>query len=278
MKTRIISSLVGLVLLAVVLAYVDTLLLNAVIGAIGVIAVLELLGAAGIRKFRGLTALTLVLAASIPFARVPAVRAIFPQLMFVYILLFFVLLLKNHTVMHVEHAAMAFLFGTFVPVFFSCGVYIRDDFGPVRGGFYLLLALGAAWLCDTCAYFTGLRFGRRKLAPQISPKKTVEGAIGGVVLGTLCMLLLAAGFAAVMQAIGITVQVHYLPLALVTPLLNIIGMMGDLCASVIKRQFGVKDYGHIMPGHGGIMDRFDSVLFTLPAVFVLMQHIVLLSL
>lgn len=277
MKTRILSSLVGLAILAVVLVFLDTLLLNVIIGLVGVIAVVELLSATGTVKFRDLAALCVLLAVMIPFARSSWIRPVFPEIIFVLVILFFVLLLKNHMVMTVEQLAMAFLFSTFVPMFFACAVYIRDYFGVVRGGFYLLLALGAGWLCDTCAYFTGIRFGKHKLAPLVSPKKTVEGAVGGIVLGTGFMLLLAWGFAAVMGAMGTAVTINYVFLALVTPLLNILGMLGDLSASVIKRRFGVKDYGNIMPGHGGIMDRFDSVLFTLPTVFILMRHISIIS-
>lgn len=277
MKTRVLSSLVGLVILAVVFVFIDTLVLNAIMGLISILAVIELLGATGVRKFRSLTVLSVILAAIIPFARWQFVRGYLFEIIFIVILLFFVVLLKNHAVMQVEQVAMAFFFSMFVPVFFSCAVYIRDDFGPVLGGFYLLVSLGAAWLSDTGAYFTGLRFGKHKLAPTVSPKKTVEGFVGGIVVGCLCMLLLAWGYSALMATLGRPLQVHYLRLALVMPLFSVIGVLGDLSASIIKRRFGVKDFGHIMPGHGGIMDRFDSVLFTMPSVYILIHHITLVT-
>lgn len=272
-KTRLISSFVGLLVLAVVLLRLDTLLFNVVIGIISLIAVHELLNATQITKFRSLTILAMAMAVVIPFARAGYVRKLLLEILFVLILLFFIVLLRNHSTMRVEQVAMAFFFSVFVPAFFSCAVYMRDDFGAQLGAFYLLLALGSAWLCDTGAYFTGLRFGKRQLAPVISPKKTVEGAAGGVVFSALGMLLVAFAYSMVMQAIGYPVRVKYLLLFFVTPVFAVIGILGDLSASAIKRGFGVKDYGHIMPGHGGIMDRFDSVLFTLPAVYVLMHHI-----
>lgn len=278
MKTRVISALIGLVLLAVVFVFLETVLLNIVMCAISLIAVWELLSATGCAKFRGLTALSLLMALLIPFARLTPVRPFLFELVYVLILLFFVILLKNNGVMRIEHFAMAFLFGTVVPVFFSCAVYLRDDYQAVRGGFYLLLALGSAWLCDTGAYFVGVKFGRHKLAPKVSPKKTVEGAVGGVVVGTLLMLLLSWGYGWCMEQLGAPVRIHYGAIALFTPLFSVIGMLGDLSMSVIKRSYGVKDFGNIMPGHGGVMDRFDSVLFTLPAIYILSSHISVITL
>lgn len=273
MKTRVISSLVGLAILAVVAVFFDTLLLNVVIGIINLLAVFELLNATGVIKHRVLTALAILLSLVIPFARAGYVRSMMMETVFIIILLFFITMLRGHESMRIEHLAMAFFFSTFVPVFFSCAVYLREDFGPASGGFYLLLALGSAWLCDTGAYFVGLRFGKHKLAPKISPKKTIEGAVGGLVTSTVLMLVLAWVYSLVLGQLGSPMIMRYGLIACVTPVCSVIGMLGDLSASAIKRNFGVKDFGHIMPGHGGILDRFDSVLFTLPTVYILARHI-----
>lgn len=278
MKTRIISALVGLVVLAVVFVFLDTLLLNVTIGFICFMGVWELLHATGCTRFKGLTALSMLMTLLIPFARVAYSGAFLFEAVYVLVVAYFAVLLKNSAEMRIEHFAMSFLFSTVVPVFFSCAVYLRDDYGAVGGGFYLLLALGSAWLCDTGAYFVGRKLGRHKLAPKVSPNKTVEGAVGGIVTGTLLMMLIAYAYAAIASAaFEGNVRVHYLAVALFTPLFSVIGMLGDLSASVIKREFGVKDFGHIMPGHGGIMDRFDSTLFTLPAVYILSSHISVFS-
>ncbi len=276
MKIRIFSALVGLVILAAVLYLFDTLVLNVVIGLICIIAVLELLKATGCTQHPSLTGLSIIMTLILPFARWVKVRPMLLEILFIMIILFFLLLIKSQAVIRIEQITMSFFFSTVVPVFFSCAVYMRDDFGATAGIFYLLLALGSAWLCDTCAYFTGIKFGKHKLAPVISPKKTVEGAIGGVVFGSLLMLGLGFLFVKAVGIVGITAQIQYLPLLVCTPVFAIIGMLGDLSASVIKRQFGVKDYGQIMPGHGGIMDRFDSVLFTLPTVYIVVQHVELI--
>lgn len=128
--------------------------------------------------------------------------------------------------------------------------------------FLLIIAFGAAVLTDTFAYFTGLLFGKHKLASSISPKKTIEGAVGGTVFGTGAVFL--AGVL-MQSAFGVDIEpLRYLPLGFA---LSVLSQIGDLAASVVKRRFGVKDYGHIMGAHGGAMDRLDSVLFICPAVY-----------
>ncbi len=272
MKLRIISSLVGLVILGVVLAFINTILFNFVIAFISVVALFEMLRATNCIKNKALTALAFSISLMFPFARASLVQAYAGQILFVFFILFFLILIRNSTTTRIEQTSMIFMFSVFIPLFFSCAVFMRDLYGPVAGSFYLLQALGSAWLCDTGAYFVGRKFGKTKLAPIVSPKKTVEGAIGGLVVGTIFLELIALGFAWFMSRFGVNVQINYLLLGLITPICGILGMLGDLSASVIKRQFNVKDYGTIMPGHGGIMDRFDSVLFTLPSVFIITNY------
>ena len=137
--------------------------------------------------------------------------------------------------------------------------------------FFILLVLCFAWGGDTCAYFAGRAFGRHKLCPKVSPKKTVEGAIGGVlgtmlfgVVITVAYSLIADRTEAFTQSnIGVSM---YLIIALLGVVAAVLGIYGDLFASVVKRQCGIKDYGTIFPGHGGILDRFDSVMFIAPFV------------
>ena len=137
--------------------------------------------------------------------------------------------------------------------------------------YFILLILCFAWGGDTCAYFAGRAFGKHKLCPVVSPKKTVEGAIGGV-LGTMVfgviITLVYSVAANRMEAftrsnIGVSM---YVIIALLGCVAAVLGIYGDLFASVVKRQCGIKDYGTIFPGHGGILDRFDSVMFIAPFV------------
>ena len=122
-----------------------------------------------------------------------------------------------------------------------------------------------AWVCDTCAYFAGRALGRHKLVPQLSPKKTVEGAIGGII-GSV---LVGAIFGYVLYR-NVTHDTGVIfVLILITLAGSIISQLGDLLASGIKRNHKIKDYGNIIPGHGGIMDRFDSVIFVTPCIYFL---------
>ena len=135
------------------------------------------------------------------------------------------------------------------------------------GKFFVWLSFIAAWGCDTGAYFTGMAIGKHKLVPKLSPKKTVEGAVGGIVLATLIALL----YGWTVSRFSSIQDVNILGFCGVAGFVgSILSQFGDLTASAIKRFTGVKDYGKLIPGHGGIMDRFDSVLFTAPAIYIVM--------
>ena len=126
-----------------------------------------------------------------------------------------------------------------------------------NGKYYYLLIFIGAWVCDTFAYFTGKLLGKHKLIPAISPKKTIEGSIGGIIftIGAYALygFILRQYFA---------FEIGYVELIIMGAVVAIVSQIGDLIASVFKREWGVKDYGTLLPGHGGIMDRFDSILAT----------------
>ena len=120
-----------------------------------------------------------------------------------------------------------------------------------------------AWVSDTFAYFTGRLLGRHKLAPAISPKKTVEGSIGGIVFAVAVF----AAYGLILASRGFSP--NYLALCLAGLFVSILSQIGDLALSLIKREYGVKDYGKLFPGHGGVLDRFDSVIATAPIILIL---------
>lgn len=124
------------------------------------------------------------------------------------------------------------------------------------GAWLVLYLLLITWLNDTGAYLVGARIGKTKLAPKLSPKKTVEGAIGGLVFATLTAI-----------GVGLWLKLPWQQTLLLGPILGILGQVGDLCESALKRDLGIKDFGGIMPGHGGLLDRFDSILFTAPIAY-----------
>lgn len=159
-----------------------------------------------------------------------------------------------------EEITAAFFGIFYVAVMLSYLYQVRE----MPDGRYLVwLIFLSSWGCDTCAYCVGMLFGKHKMAPVLSPKKSVEGAIGGVIGSALLGYIYAVMVGSRMMVIGNP----RLACALACAIAAGISQMGDLAASAIKRNHNVKDYGHLIPGHGGILDRFDSVIFTAPAIF-----------
>ena len=133
------------------------------------------------------------------------------------------------------------------------------------GLFMAVLVFLISWISDSFAYICGSLFGKHKLIPEISPKKTVEGAVGGVIFSAICCLV----YGLLVELIFTGVSANYIALFIFGLILSVVSQLGDLVASLIKREYGVKDYGNLMPGHGGIMDRFDSVLAVSTVLLIL---------
>lgn len=151
---------------------------------------------------------------------------------------------------------LAAFFGVFyVAVMLS---YVYQTRMIEAGAYIVWLVFLCSWGCDTCAYCVGMLIGKHKMAPILSPKKSVEGAVGGVVGAALLGVIYAAA-----------TQGPMLEYAVICAVGALISMVGDLAASAIKRNQGIKDYGKLIPGHGGILDRFDSVIFTAPVIYFL---------
>lgn len=189
----------------------------------------------------------------------------------IYCVVLFMLMLTDFENTKFEEVASVIISTTFVPWSFSTFIFLNDmsetypdKFDFHYDLFFILLGLFAAWLSDSFAYFSGRFFGKHKLCPKISPKKTVEGAIGGIVGAVVSNVVLFTVF----DRCFFTVHtIGYGWVILVSLALAVIGICGDLTASVIKRNFGVKDFGNLFPGHGGVMDRFDSALFVLTMLY-----------
>ncbi len=262
MKTRIISAVVGLLLLAVVVLFFETPVLDVAIALLSVFAAYEMINAVGLSKNRTFTAVCAFFAAFFSSTYYHNFSSIgsFVDFVFAGVVLIFVLFNKDE--IKFTDAAVAFFATLILPKIFSLILFLRNYQSPICY-FLVLLSLAVAWLNDTCAYFSGYFFGKRKLCPEISPKKTVEGAIGGVFGDVILCCLLALIFAKITgYAINWVNFVIFLPVGAVA------SIFGDLCASVIKRQLNIKDYGNIMPGHGGVLDRFDSWLFVVPILYM----------
>lgn len=184
---------------------------------------------------------------------------------FMFLILVLIFLLGAYVFCYPKYDAHQLMAAFFSLIYVSVMIsYIYQLRMLQNGGEYVVLIFLAAWGTDTCAYCAGMLFGKHKMTPKLSPKKTVEGAIGGLIG---CALLGAAyGF-----FISKHLRVTFNPITLF-PVICIVGgcisMIGDLAASAIKRNFGIKDYGTLIPGHGGILDRFDSIIIVAPIVYL----------
>ena len=281
MKTRIITAVVGLFVLAGVLFTFNTLVFNLVIAAITLIALHEIYSALGFEKqdwpLLGIlvpyTLLSMLSSYSI-------CRAMVMPASFLVVLFYAIYLVVRNGVISYQKASGLVMFSGIVIFCFYSFIQLKELLPVEKFGydaiFFILLILCFAWGGDTCAYFAGRAFGKHKLCPVVSPKKTVEGAVGGV-LGSMaagCVLTLVYSLlSAKYNVISIQVQPkHYLVLLGMGAVASVLGILGDLFASSVKRQVGIKDYGTIFPGHGGILDRFDSVMFIAPFVSIAVRY------
>ncbi len=183
-------------------------------------------------------------------------------LVIIYCMILFCYLVLKYPSINFHDVSIALFAVLYIPVLFSYVYRIRE---MENGIFYVWLVLISAFATDTFAYFTGVFLGKNKLIPHLSPNKTIEGSVGGIV-GTILTSII---FALVYNACFDT-SFNVLYVALVGFVCSIFAQFGDLTASSIKRVTEVKDFGDLIPGHGGILDRFDSILFTAPVLYILL--------
>ncbi len=277
MKTRIITAVVGIAVLIAVMCLFDTLLFDLVIAALTLLAMHEAWQAVGFQKNDW-------------YSSGAAVRPGFLVLLCAYhagpllslpvltctAIFYAVCLVLRSTTLDFGRLSSFALFSCVILLSFYSFVYLKYRLPRAEYSaeaiYFIVLILCYAWGGDTFAYFAGRFFGKHKLAPIVSPKKTVEGAIGGilgcVLLGEICTYVyqnIADKSDIFFHGVA---PAFYLVVAVLGVIAAVLGILGDLFASVVKRQHGIKDYGTIFPGHGGILDRFDSVLFV--SLFVCM--------
>lgn len=163
---------------------------------------------------------------------------------------------------------LAVFFGVFYVAVMLSGIYQTRMLD--RGAYIVWLIFLCSWGCDTCAYCVGVLIGKHKMSPKLSPKKSIEGAVGGVVGSMLLTALYVWIFREPMRA----ETEEILLFSGICGVGALISMVGDLAASAIKRNYEIKDYGKLIPGHGGILDRFDSVIFTAPVIYYLAAYLI----
>lgn len=280
MKQRVITGVLGALFGLAVLAFMFTPVLGIVIAAVSLLASYEIQHVAKIEN-KLLMIINIVLAAFMPFAYEYKLFSKLPfptyVIAIVYVIIMMFIMLGNYKKTKFEDVVMSMFCGVIVPYVMSTITLLRnlclsrpDLFQQSHVFFIIFTALLSAWLNDTFAYFVGRKFGKHKLAPNISPKKSVEGAIGGIVI---TMLFNLAFFFIFDYFFFKNDTIKWWMIPATSMFLSAISIDGDLSASVIKRNFGEKDFGTIFPGHGGIMDRFDSYSFVMPMLYAIISLI-----
>ncbi|MCX7711840.1 MAG: phosphatidate cytidylyltransferase [Clostridia bacterium] len=276
LKTRVISAVVGAVLLIVLLS-LGNIALGLGILVLSLIGIRELYQAvshAGYKPVRWIGYLACIPIFLISLSGENKVSAYVGLLksvnsiffgIFVMLMVLFSLIVFLHDKYSLIDIALTVFGILYVPFLFSFIVLTRG----MTNGVLFIWIIFIAWSTDTFAYFTGLMLGKHKLLPAISPKKTIEGSIGGIIG---CVAATIAYGIFIRAYIGEIPIYHFVIIGLLN---GIISQVGDLSASAIKRFVNIKDYGKVMPGHGGVLDRFDSILFVAPVVYFYLSFIVL---
>ena len=235
------------------------------ISLLSMIAVHEVLWSTGFVKNLMLSACSIVLSGLIPFWVYYKQDPLWARVvLLIYFTLVFLTAISSNYTVTVEKLGGSFFFATLIPYFLSSLIRLDQLDGPSKA--LILTPLVAAFLSDAFALFGGMLFGKHKLAPELSPKKTVEGAASGLVGAVAGMVVYG-----LVLDLGFQLTVSYPLLALYGAMGSLISQLGDLSFSYIKRQYGLKDFGNIFPGHGGVLDRFDSVIFCAPLIEILWQ-------
>ncbi|NLD87992.1 MAG: phosphatidate cytidylyltransferase [Clostridiales bacterium] len=264
MLLRTVVSFIALPILIFALYFSPPWVLPILLAVIVMLAIYELLISTGIVKNRTLLILTELFGVLIvPWVYFGGNVNFALMYMFVFAVVLFAVAMSDRKSVGFAQITGCFFAAAFLSVMFTAILRIRSMEGGI---FFVLLPFLTAWMTDTGAYFTGYFFGKHKFAPSISPKKTIEGCVGGLVSCIVFILIYGAIVNRIWNA-GLSMWL----LGAIGLFCSVIAQFGDLSLSFIKREFGIKDYGTIMPGHGGILDRFDSVLFTAPAVELMLK-------
>jgi len=264
-KTRIVVAVIFLPLIFIVLFFLPPYVLTGVVSIISAVSAYELLHAIWGKENDRIRIYAAFSAALIPVGAYFELTALVFQAVFLVLmcLLFLEAILVFKTIRKITFSQIliALFAGALIPLMLSCLVGLKL---MPEGRLFVLLPVISAFLTDAGAYFTGVAVGKTKAFPLVSPKKTVEGCIGGFAVGTAAVLIYGfVVFASTLHAVVVWALILY----------GVVGaavtQLGDLSFSLIKREYNVKDYGRLIPGHGGMLDRFDSLIFAAPAIYLL---------
>ena len=265
MLTRILTAVIGIAIGIVILLFADTFLLGASVAALSVMIVFEVLSNCKFLEYKIHSAVCFVFSAALPFLT---------QYCSIFIMM--TAFVMSHKKIKFDHLCVMITVTLLSSMAMCCLIKLKE-LDEIHGTIYIVICLAAAWLSDGVAYFVGTFFGKHKLCPEISPKKTVEGAVGGVIGGAIVLVIFAVVYHAIRTAGGLVFDVNYVLLAICGLISGVLAIIGDLTASLLKRQHNIKDFGKIMPGHGGVLDRFDSVLFVAPFLALVFEYVKLFN-
>ncbi len=264
MKTRLITAFVGaMVFLAILFA--PPVVFQAAVVVLAGVATYEAYSVMGIAKKIPLAVtgafgvLWCALLGCMQLGDVPVVKDLFVLCMTLHAGVLLAMLVFCHKDIKLDDVSKAFFTAVFIGLLYSFLIPLREG---KEGIFLVLVLFVGTWCGDGGAYFVGVRFGKRKLAPTLSPKKTVEGAYGGLLGSVLGLIVLA-----VIINIGTKTPINILGFVVTGIGCAVLGPVADIATSAIKREYNVKDFGNVFPGHGGVLDRFDSILLTAPFVY-----------
>ncbi len=290
MLTRIISAAVGIAVAITVLFLHETIVLPIAIAVVIGIMLFELIRAVKLEKCIPILISAEICGISLPLIYHQWYSTLYNEknwyngfidahniITFCIILLcafvIFITWLNKHK--EIQYSQIFFVLAcmVLVPQAMSAIVLIEEQAGE-HSVFLIVMGLCGAWIADSGAYFTGVAIGKHKLCPEISPKKTIEGFVGGIIFTAVFFVIAFFVYNRFIAENPLELSaLRYILVAVAGAVCAVIGTVGDLSASMVKRQIGFKDYGKIMPGHGGLMDRFDSVLFVLPTFYVFVKII-----
>ena len=259
MKTRILSAVIGVPLTCIVLFLYQTPVLNCAMAILMGISTYEMTWRTGMVKNRTMVATAIVSTALAPLLMLlPNSTYWLGWLLLAFLTVEIGIFFICHMTADFQQLSVTIVSAFFLAAAFGSLVLLRDMAGVV-GLYYIIFSFACAWISDGGAYFVGRASGKHKMCPRISPKKTWEGLAGGLVIGVGAVCLYSWIFSCF-----VPVNINYPMVIVVAMLGSLLSVFGDLCASVMKRHAHIKDFGNLIPGHGGILDRFDSMLFLSP--------------
>jgi len=276
LKTRVISAIVGLILVGIIMFFARQLLPAAVfiLSLIGIHEFYNAVSKAGFKPIKIIGYLSCLPLLMIGYEKMlmdsnGLISSIYTGkflsfVVFVILAVLMSIIVFEHKKYNVSDIAITVFGIVYVVFLFSFIITTRN---MENGAYYIWLIFISAWATDTFAFFTGITIGKRKLIPAVSPKKTKEGSIGGIIGCVIAVSLYGIYLNSVLPKVPFY---HFIIIGLLG---GVISQIGDLAASAVKRFVNIKDYGNIMPGHGGVLDRVDSILFVAPVIYYYISFI-----